>query len=54
MLNVEAEANQLKGAYRYLVTKADLHTLENRLMLRLGGLIIAGLSVVVAVLRFWQ
>ena len=35
---------------KYLVTKADLRGLE----MRLAGLIVAGLTLVVAVLRFWE
>ncbi len=52
MLNVEAEVNQLKGAYSHLATKADiagleekLAALESRLMMRLGGLIVASMRV---------
>lgn len=46
---------------KHLATKADLKDLETRiqevetrLIVRLGGLMIAGFGVVVAVLKFWQ
>ena len=54
MLNVEAEVNQLKGAYSHLATKADLATLESRLMMRLGGLIVVATGIIVAAMRLWQ
>ena len=54
MLNVEAEVNQLKGAYGHLATKADLATLESRLMIRLGGLIVVATGIIVAAMRLWQ
>ncbi len=50
MLNVEAEVNQLKGAYEHLATKADVQ----KAIWQIGGLVIAALSVAVAVLKFWQ
>ncbi len=31
LVDVEANVNQLKGAYEHLATKADLANLENRL-----------------------
>ncbi len=61
MLNVEAEVNQLKGAYDHLATKADFAVLEgklaaaeSRLMMRLGGLIIVATGIIVAAMRFLQ
>jgi hypothetical protein len=61
MLNVEADVNQLKGAYDHLATKADLAVLEgklaaaeSRLMMRLGGLIIVATGIIVAAMRLWQ
>lgn len=61
MLNVEADVNQLKGAYSHLATKADLAALEGklaaaetRLMMRLGGLIIVATGIIVAAMRLWQ
>ena len=54
MLNVEADVNQLKGAYAHLATKADLAALESRLMMRLGGLIVVATGIIVAAMRLWQ
>ncbi len=54
VLNVEADVNQLKGAYDHLATKADLAALESRLMMRLGGLIIVATGIIVAAMRLWQ
>ncbi len=61
MLNVEAEVNQLKGAYDHLATKADLAVLEgklaaaeSRLMMRLGGLTIVATGIIVVAMRLWQ
>ena len=45
---------EFRTELRHLATKADLHALENRLMLRLGGLMVALFSVAVAVLKFWS
>ena len=50
MLSVEAEVNQLKGAYDHLATKSDLANLKVQLLL---AQITIG-SIVVAVLKFWQ
>ena len=54
MLSVEAEVNQLKGAYDHLATKADLVAAESRLMMRLGGLIIVATGIIVTAMRFLQ
>ncbi len=61
MLKVEAETNQLKGAYSHLATKADIADLESRvaaaesrIMMRIGGLIVAATGIIVAAMRFWQ
>ena len=48
LLQVEADVNQLKGAYEHLATKADLANLENRLTRWIAGgvlLILVGLAV---------
>ena len=61
MLNVEAEVNQLKGAYAHLATKADiaelegkLAALESRLTMRLVGSMVVATSIIVAAMRFLQ
>ena len=62
---VETRVTVLETAFRtelrHLATKADLarleselRSLENRLMLRLGGLYIAGIGVAVAIMKLWQ
>ena len=52
--NVDARLTTLENEFRtelkHLVTKADLRGLE----MRLAGLVIAGLTLVVAVLRLWE
>ena len=52
---------EFRTELRHLATKADLarleselRSLENRLMLRLGGLYIAGIGVAVAIMKLWQ
>ncbi len=48
LVQVEADVNQLKGAYEHLATKADLAQLENRLTRWIAGgvfLILVGLAV---------
>ena len=52
---------EFRTELRHLATKTDLErvrselkALENRLMLRLGGLYIAGMGVAVAILKLWQ
>ncbi len=48
LVQVEADVNQLKGAYDHLVTKADLAQLENRLTRWIAGgvfLILVGLAI---------
>ena len=52
---------EFRTELKHLATKADLQTLESklqavetRLLLRLGGLMVAGFTVVVAVLRLWE
>ena len=52
---------EFRTELRHLATKADLarlegelRALENRLMLRLGGLYIAGIGVAVAIMKLWQ
>ncbi len=54
MLNVESEVNQLKGAYGYLATKADLEKAK----WQLGGLMITAIGLATAILvvaiRFWS
>ena len=47
-MQLEADVNQLKGAYEHLATKADLAQLENRLTRWIAGgvfLILVGLAV---------
>ena len=50
MLNVEAEVNQLKGAYDHLATKVDVQ----KAIWQLGGLIIAAVGAGVVILKIWQ
>ena len=56
---------EFRTELRHLATKEDLAELranfmgelkaiENRLMLRLGGLYIAGIGVAVAIMKLWQ
>ena len=48
IMQLEADVNQLKGAYEHLATKADLAQLENRLTRWIAGgvfLILVGLAV---------
>ncbi len=48
LVQVEADVNQLKGAYEHLATKADLAQLENRLTRWIAGgvfLILVGLAI---------
>ena len=52
---------EFRTELRHLATKADLarlegelRALENRLMLRLGGLYIADIGVAVAIMKLWQ
>lgn len=47
-MQLEADMNQLKGAYEHLATKADLAQIENRLAHWIAGgvfLILVGLAV---------
>ena len=46
-----ATKEEIASVRREMATKADLHALEVRLMVRLGGLIIAVAGVTVAVVR---
>lgn len=52
--DVSNRVSRLEGAYDHLATKADLKDLELRLTVRLGGLMITGFAIVIAVLRFWE
>ena len=45
---------EFRTELKHLATKADLKSLEARMTLRLGGLILGGAGLVVAGLRFWQ
>ncbi len=48
LVQLEADVNQLKGAYEHLATKADLAQLENRLTRWIAGgvfLILVGLAI---------
>ena len=50
MAIIEHSVSRLKECYEHLARKAELHDLENRLMLRLGGLMIGGFGIVVGLL----
>ena len=52
--DVSNRVSRLEGAYDHLATKADLKDLELRLTVRLGGLMITGFAIVIAVLRLWE
>ena len=52
--DVSNRVSRLEGAYDHLATKADLKDLELRLTVRLGGLMISGFAIVIAVLRLWE
>ena len=45
---------EFRTELKHLATKADLKDLEMRLLTRLGGLFIAGMTIAVAVLKAWQ
>lgn len=45
---------EFRTELKHLTTKADLKDLEMRLMMRLGGLMVTGFAVVIAVLRLWE
>ena len=52
--DIKERVSRLEGGYEHLATKADLAKLaqmENRLLLKFGGLVIATVGVAVAVLR---
>ncbi len=49
-LTIEERLVALETKMDFMATKADIH----QLMWRLGGLIIASVSIGVAVLRFWN
>ena len=53
--------SRLEGSHQHLATKADvaelkgkIDTLESRLLIRLGGLILVTSGLIVAILRFWS
>ena len=52
MPTIEERLARMEGAYEHLATKADLAQMELRLLLRLGGLIVAVGAAVVLVDRF--
>ena len=54
MLGVEAEVNQLKGAYDHLATKADLERLKVQLLLANITIVGVATGVVVLAIRFLQ
>ncbi len=61
MVTVEERVSRLEGGYEHLATKADLanlrtdiQSIEIRLLVRLGGLMITGFAVMVTVLRLWN
>ena len=45
---------EFRTELKHLATKADLKALEMRLTIQLGGLMIAGFGIVIAVLKLWQ
>ena len=45
---------EFRTELRHLATKADLKALENRLMIRLSVLYIAGIGAAVAIMKLWQ
>ena len=45
---------EFRTELKHLATKADLKSMEMRLTVQLGGLMIAGFGVVVAVVKLWQ
>ena len=51
MATIEERMARMEGAYEHLATKADLAQMEMRLLLRLGGLIVAVGAVVVLIDR---
>ena len=48
-LATKADLADLRGELR-----ADMRSLEHRLTLRLGGLMLAGFGILIAILRLWQ
>ena len=58
MATVEDRLTILETEFRtelkHLATKADLKALEMRLTVQLGGLMVAGFGIVIAVLKLWQ
>ena len=58
MVTVEDRVTILETEFRtelkHLATKADLKALEMRLTVQLGGLMVAGFGIVIAVLKLWQ
>ena len=49
---LEARVARIAGELRHLATKADLSQMEMRLLVRLGGLIVAAGAAVVLLDRF--
>ena len=47
MARIEERLARMEGAYEHLATKADLAHMETRLLIRLGGLIVAVGALVV-------
>lgn len=66
MTSTEERVSRIEGAYEHLATKADviavkanvqelrseIRAMEARLLLRLGGLLIASVGATAAILRF--
>ena len=53
-VDIRQELALLRDEFRqHYATKADLKELELRLMVRLGGLMITGFALVIAVMRLW-
>ncbi len=45
---------EFRTELKHLATKNDISELEHRLTIRLGGLILAVGTLIVAILRLWQ
>ena len=50
--SIEERVARIEGEMKHLATKADLSQMEMRLLVRLGGLIVAAATVVVVIDRF--
>ena len=50
--STEERVARIEGEVKHLATKSDLSQMEMRLLVRLGGLIVAAATVVVLIDRF--